>query len=293
MLRGLSNPDANDLHGYYDLLLGFARQYLKACRTCDIRCEPHLKQCGYSEEASGLVRFQHGRVWEVSGQSDLVNGNIWFTRKLPATERIGVSRAESCWLNPRYALDWQIDGEPLPQLHDDSAALPAEVYNGLIPGGNIIDENLQRSFSGLCLAGRIAGEAASLKMYSSIRFRLGETRYALPELLSIHGWNNTRRVSRMTYFNARTERIDRASYSPSLTVADGDLSFLKVLSNPRFQRSDVVGVIHRAIERDNLDSVGNRMLGLHQWYEEDTELINMFQPAPRGISFAILRRRTH
>jgi hypothetical protein len=77
-----------------------------------------------------------------------------------------------------------------------------------------------------------------------------------------------------------------------LVVADGDVSFLKVLDDSEFQRSDVIGVIQRTLERDSLESVGNRMLGLHQWYAEDIELMDQFRNIPVGISLAILRRRS-
>jgi hypothetical protein len=293
MIRGLTNADANDARGYHEALLRYARQYLESCRTCEMRCEPQERRCGYSEEASGFVRYKDNRIWEVSAQTELASGNIWVTRISPATERIVVSRSESRWVNPKGALEWQIDGQAWPELASGSAALPREAYNSLIPTAKIVGENLRRSFSSLCLAGRAIGEAATREMYSSIRFRIGESEHTLTQLLTVNGWNTDKRASRITYFNARTEKTDRGSYPPGLVVADGDLSFLKVLSYPLFQRSDVVGVVHRAIERDNLEAVGNRLTGLHQWYEEDTDLARQLQNVPMGISVAFLKKRSY
>jgi len=289
MIRGLTNADANDARGYHEALLRYARQFLESCSTCEIRCEPQEKRCGYSEEASGFLRHKDNKIWEVSAQTELASGNIWVTRTSPATERIAVTRSESRWLSPRDALDWQIDGEAWPQLGNESQALPVDAYSNLVPTAKIVEENLRRSYSGLCLAGRAVGEATTREMYSSIRFRIGESDHTLTELLTVNGWNTDRRPSRITYLNARTETIDRGSYPPGLVVADGDLSFLKVLA--LFQRSDVIGVIHRAIERDNLEAVGNRLNELNQWYEEDADLARQLQNVPMGISIASIRKR--
>ena len=280
MIRDLSSPNADDVHGHYDALRRYARQYLESCRICDMRCEPELKGCGYTSEATGRVRYMGGHLYIVSEKTDFIAGNIWFFGQ-------GVNR----WLNPRYATDWQIDGEPPPQLIDHMRALPEQVYTAIVDGAQVIPDNLRRSFSGLCLAGRVAGQAATREAYASIRFRVGDIEYGLPDLLTVYGWHQCSEVSRITFFNARTQQIDRGAYAPALVVADGDVSFLRVLDRSEFQRSDVIGVISRAIERDNLEAVGNRMLGLRQWYAEDTELTGHLPALPKGISIAILRRR--
>jgi hypothetical protein len=281
MIRDLASPNANDVDGHYDALRSYARQYLESCRICDMHCDPQSKGCGYTLEATGRVRYMGGHLYTVSEQTNLVAGNIWFFGQ-------GVDR----WLNPRFATDWQIDGAPPPQLIDHLGALPEQVYTAIVDGAPIIHNNLRRSFSGLCLAGRIAGQTASREAYASIRFRIGDTEYGLPDLLTVYGWHQYSEVSRITFFNARTQQIDRGVYAPPLVVADGDVSFLRVLDRSEFQRSDVIGIINRAIERDNLEAVGNRMLGLRQWYAEDAELIDQLPVVPKGISVALLRRRT-
>jgi hypothetical protein len=187
MIRGLTNAAANDTHGYHETLLRYARQYLENCRTCDMRCRPQEKRCGYSEEASGLVRYRDNKVWEVS---ELAFGSIWFSHTFPSTGRIPLARAQRRWLSPKDALDWQIDGEAWPQLGDESPALSVDAYSNLIPTANIVNENLRRSFSGLCLAGRAVGEATTRQMYSSIRFRTGESEHTLTELLTVNGWSH-------------------------------------------------------------------------------------------------------
>ncbi len=280
MIRGLGNPNANDVGGHYEALMRYARQYLESCRHCDMRCDPDIKGCGYAMEVSGRVRYKGENLYTVSGRTDLTKRDIWFFGQ-------GVDR----WLNPRLAIDWQIEGEPLPELTSETGAIAEHVYDTIVEGAQIISTNLKRSFSGLCLAGRVAGKAASREVFESVRFRIAGTEYSLPNLLTVYEWNRSTEISRMTFFNTRTEELDRDPYEPTLIVADGDASFLKVLDDSEFQRSDVIAVIQRTIERDSLESIGNRLLGLRQWYTEDAELMDQAGSLPVGISIAILRRR--
>jgi hypothetical protein len=77
----------------------------------------------------------------------------------------------------------------------------------------------------------------------------------------------------------------------SLVIADGDVSFLRVLNRKEFQRSDIIGVFHRTINRDNLELVGNRIAQLRQWYENDLRAFDEMPKAPRGIGAIILKRK--
>ncbi len=278
LIRGLGNPLANDLGGHYTALTRFARQYLDKCSVCEVRCEPEVKGCGYASEASGKVRYQGRKIYTVSDRSD--SERIWFFGQRVHRQLI-----------PQFAFDWQIDGIPPPQLYDQEGALPPpQVYQEFVANSSIVDRNLKSSFSGLCLAGRAAGEKASLEIYGLIRFRIAGEEYSLPNLLTVHGWSRFD-ISRMTFFNSRRERIDREPYAPTLVVADGDAAFLKVLDRPGFQNSDVIGVIHRLIDRSNLEAVASRIVATQQWYVEDDDLLNKLTDVPKGISVAIVRRR--
>ncbi len=281
MIRSLTNPKANDVAGHYDALRRFAIQYLTSCRDCDLRCDPQSKGCGHTSEASGRIRYKGKKRYEVIKHANFDKGEIWFHGE-------GVDRP----LIPKYATDWQIEGEPLPQLIDNTGALPERVYADMVGSALIVPENLRRSFSGLCLAGRATGEAATRDSYASLRLRVGDTEYGLPELLTVYQWHQYGSISRISFFNARTQQINRSGYAPALVVADGDVSFLRALDRSEFQRSDVIGIIHRSIERDNLEAVGNRILNLQQWYIEDGELMTQLSAIPKGISVALLRRRT-
>lgn len=284
MIRDLTNPKANDVEGHYDALRRFATQYLMSCRNCDLHCEPQLKGCGHTSEASGRIykwTKKRTRRYKVSERSDLNKGEIWFC-----------GDGGNHQLTPVNATDWRVDGEPPPQVMDNTGTLPGQVYADIVGSAQIIPENLRRSYSGLCLAGRTSGEAATRDAYASVRFIVGDTEYGLPELLAIYRWHPYGSISRISFFNTRTQQIDRTGCEPAMVVADGHASFLKVLDRPEFKECDVLGLIHRSLERESLEAVGNRMLNLQQWYVEDGELMAQLSAIPRGISVAVLRRRS-
>jgi hypothetical protein len=283
VIRGLGDPNTNDVDGHYDALLRYARQYLESCRYCTMRCQPESQGCGYTAEATGLVRDRGRKLYQIDKISER-NDREAAIVCLRQTLRI--------WLFRHSAAKWHIDGEPPLQLvNNHQGALPLEAYDQIIEDARIIPENLRRSFSGLCLAGRVAGEIASREAYASIRFRSEQGEYGLSDMLTVHEWSPSNTVSRLAFFNARTGELDRRSCAPALVVADGAECFLKVLVRSDFQRSDVIGVIRRTMGREQLEDVGNRMMGLRQWYVEDSELHGEIRDAPRGISVLILRKR--
>ncbi len=114
--------------------------------------------------------------------------------------------------------------------------------------------------------------------------------YGLDELLTIHGWSKTN-LSRIAFFNPRTEKLDRSNAASNLVIADGDASFLKVYDRPEFSSSDIIGVINRNVERDRLEAVGMKMLP-NQWLAVDTDMLCGLPSVPKGISIAILKGRT-
>jgi hypothetical protein len=282
LVADLANPNANDLGAHYEALLRFARQYLESCRDCRMRCDPDAKGCGHVGEATGWVRHRDGKRYRVIGIS---SQPAWGEAIVCSNSR------EQRYLIRAYAADWRIDGEPALQSDPDGLALAGAPYARMLDGAQIVPENLGRSFSGLCLAGRGSGETATREICGSIRFRCGNDEHALLGLLSVHGWSGSRGVSRISFFNPRTDRFDRYAGTPGLVVADGDASFLSVLRRKEFQRSDVIGVVHRTLERDRLEEVGNRMLDLRQWYGEEPEPAEQLPALPSGISISILRQR--
>ena len=282
MLRDLGNTTANDIDAHYDALLRYAKQFLLDCHSCGLsQCDPREKRCGHSKKANGKVRSAvHARDSAIISKE-----TIFEDRKLAWRDGSVVT-----WPTVSGALRWHIDGEPPTQVRENNGALADSAYTEFVPGARILPENLRRSFSGLCLAGRVTGEARTQELCASIRFRIRDVDHRLDDLLTVHGWSSSE-VSRVAFFNARTERLDRTNESPALVVADGGDSFLKISGTSTFQRSDLIGVIHRTSERDRLEALGEKMTALRQWYVQDEDMLCGLPAIPHGLSISILRRR--
>jgi hypothetical protein len=287
LIRDLGRPEANEVEGHYDALLRYAQQYLECCRYCDLDpCDPETRRCGYTARATGLLRspLQPHKTFEISDRTDFQKRQIaWHYRS--ARNCTGIE-----WPRPQYAVNWHIDGDPPHQILRGEGVLPAEPYRALVNGAEIHDSNLRASYSGLCFAGRIAGSSVTRELCASLRFRIGSEVHSLNNLLTVHGWSEAA-LSRVSFFNSHTSKLDRYSASPVVVVADGDGAFLKCLGRREFQKSAVIGVIHRALERDKLEAVGNKMIDQRQWYEPDEELLSRTGPPPRGVSMTLLKRR--
>jgi hypothetical protein len=280
LIRDLCSATATNVTSHYDSLLRHARQYLGSCRECDNRCDPESKRCGYAGQAIGVLRNKDEKLYPISTATDF------------ASNRLVVCIENGTWqVWPKRALDLQIKGEPRPRLAGSVGALVQDPYLALVPGAKIVNANLRESYSGLCVAGRSAGETASREVCTSIRFRKDGVEYTLPQLLTIQGWSDATAISRISFFNCRTDQFDSHAQTPSLVVADGDASFLKVLTRSEFQSSDIIGVVHRTIDRERLEAVGLKIAGLRQWYVEDAETSSMLPPVPRGISAIVFSRR--
>jgi hypothetical protein len=284
MIRDLANPRANDVSGHYDRLLRYARQYLESCRDCDCEpCDPQVKGCGYLTRATGKLRSRDSvrTTVEISERTDFEEGKLALTYPRHST---------GMWNFPNPATEWHVDGEPPVELVNPEEGLSPGPYRDIIGAVDILPENLRQTYSGLCMASRATGEASSREMCSSTRFCDVTGEYRLDELLAIHEWSPGR-ISRVNLFNTRIEQLDRAWAPPSLVIADGDIPFLKAIRNSQFQQSDILGVIHRTMDRDRLEAIGNGILP-NQWYSQDEEMLYELPPVARGISVSILKRRT-
>lgn len=282
LIRDLETHSANDIDAHYDSLLRYARQYLESCGPCDLaRCNPQEKRCGYSEKVNGRVKqsVNAHRSATISSETNLAR------RELVWKEGNATSRP-----TPRGALRWHIDGHPPTQIRDNSGAIPDKIYAHSVSGAEIQPDNLMRSYSGLCLAGRTAGESQSREICSLLKLRLGDSTAGLDDLLTIFDWTACD-VSRVTYYNPRTDKLDRESDSTSLVVADGGDCFLKICGSERFQQSDIIGVAHRNAEREKLEALGDKITNLKQWLMPDEDALMGLPAVPMGVSLTILKRR--
>jgi hypothetical protein len=208
-------------------------------------------------------------------------GVIWVRNETKAV-RIGIFPLNAC--------EWRLDGEA-PVTTVGGAALPhTNIYEEFLSAPPTLRSNFMRSDSAICLAGRAAGESISKAQFSGIRFQSHGRSVDLSTLITVQSWSPGT-VSRLTFFNTRTGVLDRKTGLTRLVITDGDSAFLKALEAKEFQSSDVLGVVHRVVERERLESVGIKIAGLAQWYIADSDRQDCMSPAPCGITFTALRRR--
>ena len=214
---------------------------------------------------------------------------VWAEQEIPAGrtgwDRNGPPRVR---ILPENSDGWYLDGEAPVQTPAGNEVPYGALYSAVLPDTpEVMPPNLRRSDSVICLAGRAAGETASQAAVTAARFRLNDQKVDLSRLLTIHSWSPGT-VSRAVFFNPRTGHCDRNAARSRLVVADGDATLLKVID--KFSDSDVVGVVHRSVERDRADAMGVKIAGLRQWYSSDTQFAERLGPQPRGIAVLALRR---
>ena len=191
---------------------------------------------------------------------------------------------------PQSACDWYFDGEaPVQTL--EGAELPyVRIYEALLEDGALIRSNLRQSDSAVCLVGRVAGESVSKAVFQGVRFKQGSYSTDLTKLLAVQDWSPGT-ISRVTFFNTRTQQLDRNTGLTRLVIADGDIAFLRILERTEFKSSDVLGVIHRTVDRERLEALGFKIAELQQWYSPDFGMQGYMPPAPPGITALLLRRK--
>lgn len=261
MRRCLELDDANDVESHYKMLLDIAH---KQPKSVSLR---HATR-------SGCFVFDGFDP----------NGN-------PKVKRLK-SKSSLCMNIPRAAaMNWRIDGEAPVAVPNGQQVPNSQFYAHLVKqGSNIRPSNLSESHSKICLAGRGLGEAPTRACMADIRFREGSSEANLSQLLTVQSWMPGT-ISRVMFYNARTEEFDRQVGKPQVVIADGDTSFLKVVDGEDFEHSDVVGVIHRTMERDRLEAVGCKMVNKRQWYNEDDAILKgLPEKKPRGIGISRLVR---
>ena len=262
----LTQENADDLHSHLERIRQLAR---KGASDVVLRHDVHRG------------RFFFDRVD--------VNGTVW-VRQDPGK---AVSRKPPLRMAilPDRATSWTFEGQPPAQVVEGEEMPHRAIYDRVLDGvEQTVAANLRRSDSGVCLAGRMMGAAASQTVAASVRLSLEGAAAGLDQLLTVHAWTPGT-VSRVSFFNSRTSELDRPGNPPLVVAADGDQSFLKALDKDTFRHSDLVGVIHRAVERDRLEAMGEKLAHLAQWFTTDTTLPEALPAPPCGISIVSLTRR--
>ncbi len=165
------------------------------------------------------------------------------------------------------------------------------IYNALVCNKvDILKDNMRKTDSSVCLAGRNMGETKTRDVLSTIQFSNGIITASLDQLLSVHNWAREK-ISRVSFYNTRTRKKDRPTAPPRLVVTDGDSAFLTVLDDRNlFSKSDIIATIDRTLERDKLEAITKKLQDMSQWYVRDDNRPKDTS-VPKGISLAIWKER--
>jgi hypothetical protein len=266
------------------IALGAIRRRLELSCANDLAAHyERFKALSTTSGEQPAVRHRHrpGRFRFDSMDSE---GNPWLRHDTKDDYRMVVL--------PANATDWQFDGEA-PVMAAEDAEIPYELfYRALIEGVNSIHaHNLRTTDSVLCLAGRSAGESVTRRALDEVNFQLSGEIASLSSLLSVQAWLSGR-ASRLTFYNVRTGNRDREVGTPMILMADGHTSFLDVVDQPDFHNSDIISVISRTVEREELERVGAKIASFEQWYVPEP-----YAPCadrgqlPRGMELLLLVRQ--
>lgn len=262
MRKCMELDDANDVGAHHQRLLTLARTRPKEILLRHIKRPGRYVFDGFNSNGDPMVRKLKDRN----------------------RQRVNIHRST--------ALHWRIDDEAPVAIIEGEQVPNAQFYEQLIAtGGEIRPANLSESHSNVCLAGRATGEAPTKGWMTDIKFRENGCEADLSQLLTVQNWMPGT-ISRVRFYNARTETFDRESGTPQVVVADGDTSFLKILASAEFEECDVIGVMHRTMEREKLEAVGNKLSSLRQWYRPDDSLLGELSDIPRGVTISVLQRGT-
>jgi hypothetical protein len=210
------------------------------------------------------------------------DGSLWAHLISDASERYKIIE--------EFAFDWHVDGEPPVLVSSGSPMAMSAISGSLFPdAAPILEENLARTDSAICLAGRTAGGSQTQESLSSVMFRQNGETSSLRSLLTIHGWH-AGRISRVIFYNARTREFDRAGRWPSIVCADGVASLSRVLVDARFGQSDVIGIVPRTADTDQIEAASQHLASLSQWYTPDANAAVASGDAPVGVTVLVLRK---
>jgi hypothetical protein len=283
MINELGKEKATNTLVHEGLIFDYASEYLENCKKCTLGdCNPAIQGCGLKTRNYGMIRsaLRKNHIYQIAPESNLSDGSLVLSDRS--------SRPVTREISKKHLVNLYHDGGIPAVASGKEPGLRESGYRGLVEGARILPGNLRRSYSGLVLAGRAAGERETRRAYASTYFSDCEETYTVAKLLSIKGWSDAK-ISRMAYHNIRNDSLDHQGGKAELVVADGDASFLKALDS--FRKSDVIGVIDRTSDRDRLEAMGLKLAALREWYQPDKEAGSLLPPAVPGISAVILKKQ--
>lgn len=230
----------------------------------------------------GAVFRMDGRRGRFVPDGELEPGLIWL-KELDSKRKTRVTVTRSS------AAVWHAEGEAPVQVKEGTMLPGSEICGSLFPEAPpALQANLKYSDSAVCLAGRAGGQEKTRRILNAVRFYASGSEMSLDRLLSVQDWSPAT-ISRVSYFNTLTEKLDRQVVPVKLVIADGAEAFLKVMGRPEFINSDVLAVIPRTLDRDRLESVALKLADLMQWYQPAAES-RLPSAVPAGMTCSVIRK---
>ena len=179
MRKCMELDDANDVGAHHQRLLELARSRPNDVVLRHFKRSGQFVFCGFDSQGDPIVRN-------------------------PKTmQQFNIPRS--------MAMNWRIDGEAPVAIIEGQQLPNADFYAHLVEeGGTIKASNLLESHSDVCLAGRVTGDEPTRGWMANIRFRQNGCEADLSQLLTVQRWMPGT-ISRVMFYNARTEAFDRES----------------------------------------------------------------------------------
>lgn len=187
-------------------------------------------------------------------------------------------------------LDLRFENESI-IVSSDKALQHLQIYENIIDKGRLINqETFSQSDSGVCLAGKRKGLSCTKELLNKISFEQDGDVANLYNLLSLLD-DSLDVVSRVTLYNTRTARMDRAGSPPKIVIADGIDAFLKIIDLIKMKKmpeANIVAVIDRTEKREKLESLQIKISNLLDYYEPySSEML----PPPMGMAVVTYKKR--
>jgi hypothetical protein len=250
LIRDLERVNANNINGHFDSLCRARNGYLENSVTSDINV---IDSRGGKFNFCGSVGDENITVFNSNYKEHVRRkGRLIPNPNGPCKSFITLDNASL----------WKLEGEPIIESKNVDTMLDIKGYQ-LIHGygRSILNENLQRSYTGLLLIGDGEGrDTEYMQRIYGAKFQINEHQLSLGNLLTLHPTANE--VTRIAFCNNR--KIVPNGKEHYLVIADSASAFTKALSNYKF--SDVLGVYSRDEPNENLVNIGNVLGELSRYY---------------------------
>jgi hypothetical protein len=188
---------------------------------------------------------------------------------------------------PGKANSIRVSTEAEVEISDEGRKLLEKDYK-LIPNctGEILDENLARSYYGILLVGKATGmDAMYVNKLYEVNFNDDKDIVSLGTLLTLHH-NKDKPISRLKFCNFGS--LERQIQGHYLVIADSARAFCLALQH--FKKSDVIGVTSRDEPAENIENLANQLGSMRRHYIERND-DSLLEFASKALAMCIYEKR--